>query len=305
MHGWRNVHSSGDYINNTKNAQHCFIGFDLEDCKYCYFLTGKLTDSHDFVNFGLNSTRLYETLQAGDQVANVKFSQWVISNCHDIEYSFFCESSQNLFGCVGLKKRQYCILNKQYSKEEYFKLREKIIKHMNENPHIDKTGNVYKYGEFFPIETSPVAYNTTTAQEFFPLTKEEALAKGYFWKDSENRDYRFDLKNEDIPNSSEEISKDYIGKIFECANRNSSEEQCTEVFKIVEAEINFYKKMGLPLPKYCPNCRHYKRLKRRNPLRLWKRQCMKEGCNNEFETSYAPDRPEIIYCEKCYNSEVV
>ena len=31
---------------------------------------------------------------------------------------------------------------------------------------------------------------------------------------------------------------------------------------------------------------------------------MKPGCKNEFETSYAPDRPEIVYCEQCYNEEV-
>ena len=28
-----------------------------------------------------------------------------------------------------------------------------------------------------------------------------------------------------------------------------------------------------------------------------------ENCNTEFETTYAPDRPEIIYCEK-FNREV-
>ena len=27
-------------------------------------------------------------------------------------------------------------------------------------------------------------------------------------------------------------------------------------------------------------------------------------CPNEFETSYAPERPEIVYCEACYNAEV-
>ena len=37
---------------------------------------------------------------------------------------------------------------------------------------------------------------------------------------------------------------------------------------------------------------------------FWDRKCMKQGCKNEFETSYAPERPEIIYCESCYNSEV-
>jgi hypothetical protein len=31
---------------------------------------------------------------------------------------------------------------------------------------------------------------------------------------------------------------------------------------------------------------------------------MKEGCNNTFETSYAPERPEIVYCERCYQGEV-
>jgi hypothetical protein len=30
----------------------------------------------------------------------------------------------------------------------------------------------------------------------------------------------------------------------------------------------------------------------------------KEKCKVEFETSYAPERPEIIYCEKCYQREV-
>ncbi|MBU1255355.1 hypothetical protein KKH35_00610, partial [Patescibacteria group bacterium] len=27
-------------------------------------------------------------------------------------------------------------------------------------------------------------------------------------------------------------------------------------------------------------------------------------CPNEFETSYSPDRKEIVYCEACYNKEV-
>ena len=30
-----------------------------------------------------------------------------------------------------------------------------------------------------------------------------------------------------------------------------------------------------------------------------------DHCLNEFETSYEPGRPEIIYCEKCYQAEVM
>ena len=83
--------------------------------------------------------------------------------------------------------------------------------------------------------------------------------------------------------------------------------------------------MQLQLPTLCSNCRHYQRLKRRNPFKLWHRKCQcagaesdgktykntmnhfhdKEYCPNEFKTAYAPDRPEIIYCEQCYNAEIV
>ena len=88
------------------------------------------------------------------------------------------------------------------------------------------------------------------------------------------------------------------------AAKGECNEQCTEAFKIIPDELQFYQRMNLPLPRLCPNCRHYNRLKQRNPLKLWHRSCMKEGCTNEFETSYAPDRPEIIYCESCYNKEI-
>ncbi|MFZ1019443.1 MAG: hypothetical protein WAN61_00420 [Minisyncoccia bacterium] len=104
-----------------------------------------------------------------------------------------------------------------------------------------------------------------------------------------------------------------IGKVIECEHQGKCNEQCTEAFKIIESELQFYQRMNLPIPHLCPNCRHYQRLKQRNPLKLWHRSCMcdktnhfhgKEKCEVEFETSYAPERPEIIYCEKCYQQEV-
>ncbi|MDD5146800.1 MAG: hypothetical protein PHN39_03645, partial [Candidatus Pacebacteria bacterium] len=109
------------------------------------------------------------------------------------------------------------------------------------------------------------------------------------------------------------------------AGRGDCNEQCTTAFRIIPQELQFYRKMNLPLPRLCPNCRHYQRLKQRNPLKLWKRQCQCVGeksqngvytnttshnhgsdpCPNTFETSYSPDRPEIVYCEECYLKEVV
>ena len=83
-------------------------------------------------------------------------------------------------------------------------------------------------------------------------------------------------------------------------------------FKITKSDLQFHKKMNLPLPNKCPNCRHGERFSRHNPLRFWHRQCMCKQenhghdarCINEFETSYSLEQPEIIYCEKCYQKEI-
>ncbi len=80
--------------------------------------------------------------------------------------------------------------------------------------------------------------------------------------------------------------------------------ECKKNYRIIVDELSFYKRMKIPIPRNCPECRHIKRFKARGPNKLWRRSCMNEGCKNEFETSYAPDRSEIIYCEKCYQQEV-
>jgi hypothetical protein len=235
-----------------------------------------------------------------------------IHNSNNIFYSINCHSSSNLFGCCGIKKKNYCILNKQYTKEQYEELIPKIIKQMNDLPYIDSRGCIYKYGEFLPSEISFFAYNETIAQEYFPLDKKMARKHGYKWNEEKERNYKIDIKNEDIPDTIETTKEDILGKVIECEHKGKCNEQCTEAFKIIESELQFYKRMNLPIPHLCPNCRHYKRLKQRNPLELWHRQCMcdkdnhihKGKCEVEFKTPYSPDRPEIVYCEKCYQQEV-
>src|SRR3989344_3075374 len=80
----------------------------------------------------------------------------------------------NLFGCVGLRNKKYCILNKQYTKEEYEELAPRIIAHMR---------NTEEWGRFFPMEQSSFAYNETEAQDYFPLKKEEAAQRNIAWRE--------------------------------------------------------------------------------------------------------------------------
>lgn len=164
-----------------------------------------------------------------------------------------------------------------------------------------------EWSEFLPIKYSFFNYNETVAQEYFPMTKEEALAKGWKWKEKDPREY---LKQtyevaDDIGNASDEV----CNQILACTDdgcsaplsRNASPSdalRCGKNYKIIPLEFKFYKKMSLPIPRRCPDCRHIERLKKRPPYKLWERACAK--CSTTMKTVYAPDRPEIVYCEKCY-----
>jgi len=300
--GIRNVNSTGEYINNSKNVRNSYIVTDGQDCRYCMWLITKTNkDCYDYTQFGENTQRIYEAYGCGLNIDNVIGGVSIVEG-RSIQYSMHCFSSNNLFGCAGLHGKEYCILNKQYTKEEYEELVLKITGHMNTMPYIDKKGRKYSYGEFFPPEISQFAYNETSAQEFFPLTKEETLEQGYSWKEDKERNYKIAVKSEDLPDSILDVKEDITSQIIGCEHKGECKEQCTIAFRITSQELQFYKSQKIPLPRLCPNCRHYQRVKNRNPIKLYSRNCAK--CGKEIETSYAPDRPEIVYCEQCYNAEV-
>jgi CxxC-x17-CxxC domain-containing protein len=72
--------------------------------------------------------------------------------------------------------------------------------------------------------------------------------------------------------------------------------------RIIKQELEFYRKHNLPVPKKHPDVRHSERMKLRNPRKLFDRKCSK--CGKDIKTTYAPDRPENVYCEECYEKEV-
>jgi hypothetical protein len=240
----------------------------------------------------------YEYSSCGTGIYNSKFITDCWPNIRNVEYSLHCNSVSDSFGCVGLRNKQYCILNKQYTKEEYEELLSKIKKHMTDMPYIDKKGLIYSYGEFFPIEFSWYGYNNTMAQEFFPISKDEALSNGYTWFEIPKGEYSIDILSDDLPNNINETKEEIVGKVIKC-------NQCENVYRIIKEEFDFLKREKLPLPQNCPDCRHDKRISRRIKPNLYKRHCMKEGCSNEFETGYDPKDKDIVYCESCYQQEVL
>ena len=245
---------SGDYVQEVKNCfgvfnvrhaenlHHCT---DVWEARNCYDLTE--TIENDFC------------LELEGSVTNVDTAFGMkLDTDHFCRYSAHCYFSKNLFGCVGIRNSEYCILNKQYTKEEYEALVPRIVEHMK------KTG---EWGRYFPAALSPYGYNETVAQDYFPLSKEEALAHGYRWKEEEP-----------VPST---------GKPF----------------KHIPQELEFYKKMGLPLPVKHPDLRHKERMNRRNSRKLWGRECGK--CSQPFQSTYSPESQELVYCETCYLESTV
>ena len=291
----RNVNSTGSLIFNCKNVHEAFDTNESENGKYL-FSTMENKDCMDLYHVGTHTTELCYELQGCTRTSNCQFCHLCYDNMN-VMYSDTCQNSQNLFGCVSIKKGEYKIFNKKYSKADYLVLKEKIIEHM------EKTG---EYGEFFPPQLAPVYYNETQGNLYMPLTKEEVLAKGWHWEENTLGTFgKETISNTKIPDKIEDIPDSYLQEIFACA-------ECSKNYNITKNELLFYRKEKIPLPRKCPNCRYSRRFKFRPMRRLWHRACMcdkdnhghESKCPNEFETPYAPESPEKVYCETCYNKEV-
>ncbi len=304
--------SSGNYIRDAKNCRQCFHSYDAEDCAYGEHVWRNAKDCMDVSTAGRNASMIYNSINNGIDVANHICCVQGWSSTF-LKYSFNCFNSNYLLGCAGLRKKNHCILNKQYSEEEYQQLHDKIIGEMKERE---------EYGEFFPSSLSPFGYNETVAQEQFPLTKEDAIRSGFEWEEHPRGTYKKETKKwQDIPDSVNDSGAiDVSNEIFACT-------VCFKNYLVIPAELQFYRRLNIPLPRLCPDCRHTRRMLARGPNHLWRRQCAclsaealakadtcqntsihfhgDKPCPNAFETSYAPDRPEIVYCEQCYNAEVV
>ncbi|OGI68804.1 hypothetical protein A3A05_02875 [Candidatus Nomurabacteria bacterium RIFCSPLOWO2_01_FULL_41_12] len=289
---------SGNWFSNSKNVYKSFDCLNVKDGKYLFGVFGA-EDCMDYFEWGNKAELIYESENCGIDVSRLSFCTQCWMGASDLYYCNTCPGARNCFGCVGLKKGEYSILNKKYSKEEYEILKEKIIKQMSVTPYFD--GKLeYRYGEAFPNSFSDFAYNESAAGDFFPLTKKEVLSRGYRWKDREKKNYETTIKSGELPETIGEVDDSILKEVIECGEKDSP--NSVGAFRITENELSFYRRMDLPLPRVCFDIRHLRRLNKRPMLRLQKRDCSK--CNVAVETVYTKEYSPIIYCETCYQQEV-
>ncbi|RIL06768.1 MAG: hypothetical protein DCC75_10605 [Proteobacteria bacterium] len=286
VRGIQNTDSVGDWLNFSKKSFFCFNCSGLEDCRYCSDLIMGAKDCLDMHCWGDGLEKSYNCIIVGEKAQRIFCSCFIGVGCSDIAYSIFCtRNCKYLLGCIGLQKKEYCILNKQYSAQEYNLLRDKIAAHMQE------TG---EWGQFFPPSISPFAYNESLASLHFPLSKQEAQKRGWQWSDYEPPlNVSKSVAAADLPDSIDEADDSILQQAIIC-------EATSRPFRIVSQELNFYKKHRLPLPRRHPDQRHLDRLSRRNTFRVWQTLCSR--CKALIVSSYEPDGPETVLCEECFRA---
>jgi len=115
--------------------------------------------------------------------------------------------------------------------------------------------------------------------------------RGWKWHEEPESQKQYLGPTYALPQNIGDVSDDITKQILRC-------DVTGRPYKIIPQELKFYREMGIPVPRKCPDQRHKERLALRNPRKLWSRACAK--CQKPIETTYAPDRPESVYCERCY-----
>jgi len=274
---------TGDYLYNCFDSNNLFDVSDAKDSSY-------VADSKDpkecyDCNNVYHNPEFYLDVMSSLQCKNVKHSSHIFTSS-DLEYCDSCHSSSGLFGCIGIRYKKYCILNKQYEKKEYEILKAQIISDMTEQG---------VYGDFLPPVASSFGYNETLASEYWPMTESEVKEKGYNWQDQTVGVFgKETLTIENMPETIDEVTDDIL-------NETLVDEVTGQNFRITAGELSFYRQMGIPLPRRSFETRHQDRVNKRNPRKLWKRTT---DDGKDVWTTYSPDRPETILSEEEYQQRV-
>ena len=282
----------------------CDVSFwdNLVWCKktsFCYELTNCENVKYSWDVMGMKDT--YDTRWINAQFCLESYLAWEDHHCWflfesrsniDSRYCIYCHNSKNIFWCVWLKNKEYCIYNKEYTKEEYNQIVPEIIAQMIRNE---------EWWEFFNPSIAFYWYNETMAMEKYPLTKQEALKMWY-----KRSDYVAPFPKvektvlwKQLPKQWCKIIKEKKPEILEkILNYAIICEVSKRPFRITKQEIEFYIKHNLPLPIKHPDIRHQERFAKKNPTVMHLMNC--DECWEEILSVHNKWEWKKILCEKCF-----
>ena len=272
--GRRIENSVGDYLYSVNNVQSSFIIREGENLSHCFNLQMGARDCRDVSLFGGDAELMYECVVTGMNASRLRFCYDCWDGVTELSYCWMCMNSHDLFGCVGVRKKSYCVLNRQYDAKDYHDLVTRIVEHMR------ATG---EWGEFFPAALSPFAYNHTIAHRYFPSTKEETTRKGLRWAEGEPRPVSAAVAAAALPE----------GLPADDAPMTVLSALSGRPFRVTGAELQRYRALRVPLPRWTYDERMEQRARRLGGIQLFQRPCQKTG--KVLLTTWRPDSPQLIW----------
>jgi hypothetical protein len=274
--------STGDNLLDTKNCHNCFTLSESENT----FNVLRGMRNKDCIDTNASwYLELCGNCSCCVNGYNLKYCLW--SPSRNSEYLDLCQECDNCFGCVGLKKKQHCILNKQYSKEEYTKLKQQIIQKMKEDN---------EYGRFLPHNMSTGPFNFSTAFLYYPNTKKEDILRlGGYWEEIDEG-HMEGVETSKLPDNIKDVSEDICTQALICPETGWR-------FNINKDELSFYKQNNIPLPRKHFDVRIKEAIKFSTVLQSYKYKCY--YCKEEINAYYPHEWGyKNIACESCYKKNM-
>lgn len=148
---------NSDYCNAATNLKDCYMlacADNNQDCLYSMWIE--------------NCRSCCDVLFAN--TCELCFECVNIKNCYNCRYSEDCDTStdllfcrdcvgcKNCFGCNGLRQKEYCIFNKQYSKEDY----QKQLQSLNFDSYKEKEAIKFKVQQRFADQIKKYMHSRNT-----------------------------------------------------------------------------------------------------------------------------------------------
>jgi hypothetical protein len=274
----------GNFMDQNKNCIDCAFVEQSENCRRA--IRGFETkDTIEAVSPGITEKTTRSLL---DQFSYGNSCVMYTTNCRYSIYLDACEDCEYCFGSIGLRKKKYCILNKQYTEDEYKMLFARIRADM------ERRG---EWGQFMPFKMAYGGYNISLADMMYPRSKEEVMKLGAKWEDVPIPSYADSVSSDTLPDDIRDVSDSITKQRLVCTQTKLS-------YNIAPHELAFYKTYNIPLPQKHFDQRSSERFR---PLALMfkPQRGICYYCRQEIEHFYDPALDyQKIACVPCYQKNI-
>ncbi len=283
--------STGDYIYESTNCKDgYFITRGCKDLDACSYAFNSPSNNCYLSTAIFGSSDCYYGIGAGNS-SQCRFALSILNQCFDTEYCNSCYNCEHCFGCVGLRHKKFCILNKQYTEEEYWKVLDELKRTM-----LDRG----EYGEMPPLKLSTQHWKGSGAALVYGATKDECAKLGALdfeaaadGAEGPEIDPAL-LRSLDTLPDRVEAAEDLVGKPYWDAAFGRR-------FTYLKPELDLYQKLGVAPSRKHPTRRIRELYAEMNIAVFENAHC--EKCHQVIRVAKNMTYPNRrLYCRSCYRA---